>query len=157
MLKKWGQKLKAEYYKLLHASGSPTMIARGFALGLFIEFLTLPTLGIAFFLLYPLAAWFRTSFSVSLIGFVMGKFLVPVFFYWSYLVGSKLIPMKQSIVGVTPSNHFSIAWMKESGLAFLSGSVVIGSIVALVSFIIIYYILLYYRKRKVVNVKEPIK
>ena len=54
MFNKLYRKLKYQYVKLLRTKGAPSIIARSFSLGIFIEFITLPTLGIAFLFLYPL-------------------------------------------------------------------------------------------------------
>lgn len=42
------RKLKLEYYKLIRMKGAPSFVARGFSVGIFVEFITLPTFGLAF-------------------------------------------------------------------------------------------------------------
>ncbi|HZG15891.1 MAG TPA: DUF2062 domain-containing protein, partial [Candidatus Bathyarchaeia archaeon] len=54
MWRKLIRKAKYEYYKLIRMKGAPSFIARGFSVGMFVEFITLPTFGLAFLLLYPL-------------------------------------------------------------------------------------------------------
>ncbi|WP_339062230.1 hypothetical protein [Tepidibacillus marianensis] len=47
------RKLKLQYLKLIRMKSAPSIVARGYAIGTFLEFLTLPTLGMAFFSYIP--------------------------------------------------------------------------------------------------------
>ncbi|MFV9510019.1 DUF2062 domain-containing protein [Tepidibacillus sp. LV47] len=150
------RKLKLQYLKLLRMKSAPSIIARGYAIGTFLEFLTLPTLGIAFFLLYPFSKIFRASFASAMIGYIVGKFIMLFFLYWNYFVGNiitKRMVNEQVSVGV--SHFFTIDGIKENGIAFFIGSTVNGIIVAFVSYFFIYYLLIYYRWRK--NQKRKMK
>lgn len=143
------RKIKYYFLKLLRLRANPSIVARGFALGILIEFITLPTLGLAFLLLYPLAIFLRANFAASFIGFISGKFLMLFFLYWNYRVGNLLVGTKISEEVEHISHFISLAMLKEKGLAFFLGSIVNGFIVALISYIIVYYLLLLYKKRSI--------
>ncbi|TCS84447.1 DUF2062 domain-containing protein [Tepidibacillus fermentans] len=143
------RKLKLQYLKLLRMKSAPSIIARGYAIGTFLEFLTLPTLGVAFFLLYPFSKIFRASFASSMIGYIVGKFIMLFFLYWNYSVGNMITKMKVSEqVSAEVSHFFTIDAIKENGIAFFIGSAVNGTIVGLVSYFLVYYLLVYYRWKK---------
>ncbi|WP_325049978.1 DUF2062 domain-containing protein [Cohnella faecalis] len=49
------------------------MVAMGFAIGIAVEMFTLPTLGFAFVLIFPLVYLFKGNLPAALVGFVVGK------------------------------------------------------------------------------------
>jgi uncharacterized protein len=146
------RKLKLQYLKLLRSKGAPSIVARSFSLGIFIEFITLPTLGTAFLLLYPLNLLLRGNFAASLIGFIIGKFMLPVFFVINMSVGNKLIGSQLQHHVNEHMNHFSLPdlWLliKHKGTAFFVGSAANGLIVSLLCYAIVFYGLHLYRKKK---------
>lgn len=150
MLNRIYRKLKYEYYKLLRTKGAPTFIALGFALGMFIEFVTLPTLGIAFLLLLPLAKLFRCSKSSALAGFVAGKLLLPLFFIPIFHIGYVLVGHMTHASGSAPPalGHHWLAWLKENGIAYLTGSAIIGMCTAFASYLLVYFALRWFRHKK---------
>jgi uncharacterized protein (DUF2062 family) len=91
--------LKYKYFQLLRTPGGPKIVARGFAIGIMVEFITLPTGGLAFFLIFPLTWMMRASLAGTLIGYVFGKILYLPFSPLSYLIGDEIIPhnIEQSI------------------------------------------------------------
>ncbi len=145
---KFFRKIRWNVLRLIRLKANPSIIARGYALGILIEFITLPTLGLAFLLLYPLTILFRANFGASLIGFISGKFIMLFFLYWNYQIGNILVGTKISEEVEQISHFISITMLREQGLAFFLGSIVNGTIVALVSYIIVYYGVVFYRKRK---------
>ncbi|BAU29227.1 hypothetical protein DFP93_1176 [Aneurinibacillus soli] len=147
------RKLKYQYLKLLRSQGAPSIIARSFSLGIFIEFLTLPTLGAAFLLLYPLIRLVRGSFAASLIGFIMGKFVLPVFFVLNMSVGNFIVGKKldhQHVNGHLHHHSFlsAVQFVKEKGITLFVGSAVNGTVTAILCYILVFYGLQFYRKRK---------
>ncbi|MBW7457642.1 DUF2062 domain-containing protein [Paenibacillus sepulcri] len=93
-IKRW---LKLKYTQLLRAPGGPSFVALGFSIGMAVEMFTLPTYGLAFFLIFPLIYWLRASFAGALIGFVVGKIIfIPVAFI-NTLVGGWVLPRHISI------------------------------------------------------------
>jgi uncharacterized protein (DUF2062 family) len=150
MWKKIYRKLKYEYYKLVRMKGAPSFVARGFSVGIFIEFITLPTLGLAFLLLFPMTRLFRCSFPASLIGFVIGKLVLPIFMLLNLKLGNTIIgrPLQEHV----EHNHESFAgwliWMKQNGIAYFTGSAAMGVIVAIGSYFLVYAALQWYRKKR---------
>ncbi|HJV44995.1 MAG TPA: DUF2062 domain-containing protein [Bacillota bacterium] len=143
------RKLKKNYYQLIRSKGATSIIARSFAIGLLVEFVTLPTLGLAFLLLYPLIRLFKGVFSVALIGFLMGKLILPIFLYLNFHVGEFLIGKKVGkVLSHEIHSYFSLTFIKERGLTFLLGSFINGVIVASISYFLVYYGLAAYRKAK---------
>ncbi|MDN4592326.1 DUF2062 domain-containing protein [Polycladomyces subterraneus] len=149
MIRNAFRRIRLEYLKLLRTKGAPSIVAKGFALGVFLEFITLPTLGIAFFLLYPLNLLFRGSLPAALIGYLMGKVILPVFLYINYTLGNRLIGGSNKAVG-SPHWHDLTTWhtWKEKGLAFFVGSAIVGAVVAVVGYVLVYWALISYRRRK---------
>lgn len=150
MFRKWARRIKLEYLKLVRNKGASSLVARSFAIGMFIEFITLPTMGLAFLLLYPLIRLCRGSFPVSLIGFTLGKFIVPFFLVINYKVGAMLLDLEASYTASTQP-FFSIQSLKENGLVFLTGSALDGLGFAILCYGLVYASLVLYRKRKEVR------
>nr|WP_276912653.1 DUF2062 domain-containing protein [Aneurinibacillus aneurinilyticus] len=151
MWRKLYRKLKYQYVKLLRSKGAPSIVARSFALGIFIEFITLPTLGSAFLLLYPLNLLIRGSFAASLIGFIMGKFALPLFFVPNMSVGNMLVGNKFGAAhGHMGHMGFIALWefVKEKGVAFFVGSATNGIVVAVICYVLVFYALQLYRKKR---------
>jgi uncharacterized protein (DUF2062 family) len=149
MIRNAFRRIRLEYLKLLRTKGAPSIVAKGFALGVFLEFITLPTLGIAFFLLYPLNLLFRGSLPAALIGYLMGKVILPVFLYINYTLGNRLIGGGKQAAS-SPHWHDLTTWhtWKEKGLAFFVGSAIVGAVVAVVGYVLVYWALISYRRRK---------
>lgn len=150
MWKKLIRKAKYEYYKLIRMQGAASFIARGFSVGLFIEFITLPTFGLAFLLLYPMNLLFRSSFSASLIAFVIGKMILPIFMLINLKLGNKIIgePLKGQIAHNNESWASWLAWMKQNGIAYFTGSAVMGAVMAIASYFLVYAGLQWYRNKR---------
>ena len=93
-MKRW---MKFKYTQLMRAPGGASFVALGFAIGMAVEMFTLPTYGLAFFLIFPLIYWLRASFAGALIGFVVGKIIfIPVAFINSR-VGGWVLPHHMQI------------------------------------------------------------
>ncbi|WNC13190.1 DUF2062 domain-containing protein [Brevibacillus brevis] len=151
MWKKIYRKLKFEYYKLIRMKGAPSFVARGFSVGIFVEFITLPTFGLAFLLLFPLIKLFRASLPAGLIAFVIGKLILPVFMVINYKIGYAIVgrPLNEhTVLGHMPPWEKWLMWMKDKGFAYLTGSAVVGLIVAIVGYFLVYAALQLYRRRR---------
>jgi uncharacterized protein (DUF2062 family) len=147
MLNKLYRNLKYQYLKLLRTKGAPSIIARSFALGIFIEFITLPTLGIAFLFLYPLNVLLRGNLAASLIGFIMGKFILPLFFVINLRVGTFILNGHSSTIQeAETASIFHL--VKTKGIAFFLGSGATGLIVGVLCYFIVFSGLIFYRKQK---------
>jgi len=138
------RKLKLQYLKLVRMKSAPSIVARGYAIGTFVEFITLPTLGIAFLLLYPFSKIFKASFAASLIGYVVTKTYVWLFLYWNFYVGNLILNAKFKM---------AIGGLKSNSISFFLGSSVNGLLISIVSYFLIYYFLIFYRWKKAKNKK----
>lgn len=87
-----GRWFKYQYLKLTRAKGGPAMVALGFSIGLAIEMFTLPTAGLAFFLIFPLVYSLRASMAAALIGFVFGKVIYIPMSFINKQVGALVMP-----------------------------------------------------------------
>lgn len=88
-LKRW---TKYKFLQLLRAPGGPSYVALGFSLGIFVEMFTLPTYGLAFFLIFPLAYMIRASLAGALVGFVIGKFIYLPMAVLNQKMGGYILP-----------------------------------------------------------------
>ncbi|TMV45431.1 DUF2062 domain-containing protein [Paenibacillus mesophilus] len=81
-----------KYLQLSRAKGGAAKVAAGFSIGIAVEMVTLPTFGLAFFLIFPLVYLFRANIAGALIGFVFGKIIyIPVAFL-NAKVGGLIVP-----------------------------------------------------------------
>lgn len=88
-LKRW---VRHNFIKLMRAPGGPSIVALGFSIGIAIEMITLPTFGLAFFLMFPIVYMLRASMAGALVGFVVGKIIfIPIAFI-SGMIGSWILP-----------------------------------------------------------------
>lgn len=150
MLNNVYRKFKYEYYKLLRMKGAPSFVALGFALGMFIEFVTLPTFGIAFLLLFPLARLLRCSTPSAIVGFVSGKLLLPLFFIPIYQIGYAITGSAAKAARPAPAVFWQewLVWIKEKGIAYLTGSAITGMFIALASYLVVFAVLRWFRQKK---------
>jgi uncharacterized protein len=88
-LKRW---FRHKFVMLMRAPGGPSIVALGFSIGIAIEMITLPTFGLAFFLMFPLVYLLRASMAGALVGFVVGKIIfIPIAFI-SGMIGGLILP-----------------------------------------------------------------
>ncbi len=87
--KRW---LRYKYIGLLRAKGGASMVAMGFAIGLFVEMFTLPTFGFAFLLIFPLVYVLKGNLPAALIGFVFGKVIYIPMAIPNAMVGTWVLP-----------------------------------------------------------------
>ncbi|MCQ6558652.1 DUF2062 domain-containing protein [Paenibacillus mendelii] len=93
-IKRW---IKYKYSQLMRAPGGASFVALGFAIGIAVEMFTLPTYGLAFFLIFPLIYWLNASLAGALLGFVVGKVIyIPAAFVNS-MVGGWVLPTNLKI------------------------------------------------------------
>jgi uncharacterized protein (DUF2062 family) len=142
-----GRWLKYKYMMLIRAKGGASMVAMGFAIGLAIEMFTLPTLGFAFVLIFPLCYMLRGNLPASLIGFVVGKIIYIPMMYPNTKVGEWFLPKNLSFdLPVVPEwfDHLLLANLK-----LIIGGMIDGVILGvLFYFPIKYSINTYKAKRK---------
>jgi len=80
-----------DYLKILRAHGAPARVARGVGYGIFVELIFFPTLGLAFFLIYPLNKYLRGHLGASIAGFVFAKLFAFLTIPPSFILGGKIL------------------------------------------------------------------
>lgn len=140
--KKWFARVvrwfKLKYILLTRAKGGPTKVAKGFCIGIAVEMFTLPTGGLAFFLIFPLSWFLHGSVAAALVGFVLGKVIyIPIAFV-SKMIGQVVIPQSfdEFLNQVLPQWLFEIV---GSGIDLIVGGMISGTILA----ILLYYPVLF--------------
>ena len=121
----WKRFLKLKYLLLLRSPGGAKMVAKGFAIGLAVEFITLLTMGAAFLLIFPLIRLFKGSLPSAMIGFVFGKLILPLCLPVGAFLGHELFRIQTKIVLPYIGN---LGGYLSSLLGMLTFGVVVGAI-----------------------------
>ncbi len=82
---------RLDYLKILRTHGAPAQVARGVGYGIFVELIFFPTLGLAFFLIYPLNKYLKGHLAASIAGFVFAKLFAFLTIPPSFILGSKML------------------------------------------------------------------
>lgn len=147
MLRKLSRWLKYQYVKLLRAKGGASVVAMGFAIGLFVEMFNLPTYGTSFVLIFPLNYVMRGSFAASLVGFIFGKVIYLPMAFANNQMAKWVLPKHFAVnISFLPNyiNHFLLMNLK-----LIVGGIIDGAILGLlVYFPIRYSINVFKRKRR---------
>jgi uncharacterized protein (DUF2062 family) len=138
---------KIKYVLLLRAKGGPAMVAKGFAIGLFIEMFTLPTFGLAAVLILPLVYFMRASLPGALVGFLFGKIIYLPFALLNKRIGHWVLPKH-----FAHRIHFYPNWLSElvkDGMDLIVGGIIMGTILGIVAYFPVRWVLeVYAAKRK---------
>jgi uncharacterized protein (DUF2062 family) len=142
--KRW---FKYKYLQLLRAKGGPSMVARGFSVGLMVEMFTLPTGGLAFLLIFPLIYLFRGNLAGALIGFVFGKIIYIPFAFLNKHVGEVILPkgLKHYLI------HHLPEWLSgiiRGSLDLIAGGMVVGAILAIIVYFPVMLLLRFHANRR---------
>ena len=86
-----GRLARLDYYKILRTHGAPAQVARGVGYGIFVELIFFPTLGLAFFLIYPLNKYLKGHLAASIAGFVFAKLFAFLTIPPSFILGGKVL------------------------------------------------------------------
>jgi uncharacterized protein (DUF2062 family) len=142
--KRW---FKYKYLLLLRAKGGPSMVARGFSIGLFVEMFTLPTAGFAFVLIFPLVYLLRANLPAALIGFVFGKVIYIPFSILNKQVGEYLVPKHFKIYLIHHLPHL-LSNIIRSGLDLIVGGMVVGLFLGIIAYLPVVLLLKYHTNRR---------
>ena len=139
------RRLRLDYLKILRTEGAPSKVARGVGYGIFIELIFFPTLGLAFFLLYPMNRFLNGHMAAAIAGFVFAKL-----FAWATIPPS--IIAGKAIIGSDTDFEFKAdsfgqtvdslkAFYKEGLLweflaAWNLGAAIFGAVIGLIGFFI---------------------
>lgn len=132
----------------------PQLLAKGAALGLFIA--CTPTLGIQMLISAALAILLRVNLPISLAAtWITNVATAPFFYYFCYRVGLFLLGGKIPASEVAP---FLGKWAIFAKIAYplWLGSLIVGTVIAVVGYFSIYYLCLLerrYRSREVLQIR----
>ncbi|WNR43548.1 DUF2062 domain-containing protein [Paenibacillus roseipurpureus] len=143
-IKRW---FKYKYILLLRAKGGPSMVARGFSIGLFVEMFTLPTAGFAFALIFPLVYLLRANLPAALIGFVFGKVIYIPFSILNKQVGEALVPKHFKFYLIHHLPHM-LSNIIRSGLDLIIGGMVVGLFLGIIAYFPVVLLLKYQANRR---------
>ena len=85
---------RLDYLKILRTHGAPTQVARGVGYGIFIELIFFPTLGLAFFLMFPVNKYLKGHMGASMAGFIFAKLFAFLTIPPSFILGSKILHLQ---------------------------------------------------------------
>ena len=143
---------RLQYLKLLRSKGAPQQIARGFAIGTWVEFIVFPTLGVAFVLLWPLNWLLRGNLAASFVAFVLWKMVMWIFIWPNTQLGHWLLGSQQVVEKATKSElkgwAAKLDFVKQQGMAFFTGSAVVGLVAALLGYVLVLVALKTYHDRR---------
>ncbi|MEK8126969.1 DUF2062 domain-containing protein [Paenibacillus filicis] len=142
-----GRWFKYKYLQLIRAKGGPAMVAMGFSIGLFVEMFTLPTAGLAFFLIFPLVYLLRGSVAAALIGFVFGKIIYIPFSFLHRIIGDLVLPHRVHGNWLHVLPHWLETFIKFN-LKLFVGGVIDGLILGLIVFFPIKWTLEWFHQKR---------
>ncbi|MCR8644834.1 DUF2062 domain-containing protein [Paenibacillus sp. N1-5-1-14] len=135
--KRW---FKYKWLQLQRAKNGPAYVAIGFSIGLAVEMFTLPTLGLAFFLIFPLIYMLRGSLVGALIGFVFGKVIYIPMSFLNKIVGAWLVPTSFKFYLVDHLPSFLAGFIRFS-LELIVGGMADGLILGIIFYFPVMYML----------------
>lgn len=142
-IRRW---FKLKYLQLFRAKGGPSKVAIGFGIGLAVEMFTLPTMGLAFFLIFPFAYFARASVPAALIGFVLGKVIYMPMAILNSKVGAMIIP--ESFFEYLEFLPTLIYEFVHGTLKLIVGGIIVGAALGLISYFPIRYLLEFYQDKR---------
>ncbi|GIP38733.1 hypothetical protein J31TS4_20130 [Paenibacillus sp. J31TS4] len=136
-----------KYLLLLRAKGGPSMVAKGFSIGLAIEMFTLPTFGVAFVLIFPFVYLLRASLPGALIGFLFGKIIYIPMAFLNQKVGRFVLPRHiEDYLYFLPDKVIKLL---AAALDLIVGGMIVGAVLGLIAYFPLRQLLaLYTAKRK---------
>ncbi|SDC01985.1 hypothetical protein SAMN02799630_02447 [Paenibacillus sp. UNCCL117] len=142
-----GRWFKYKYVLLIRAKGGPAMVAMGFSIGLFVEMFTLPTAGLAFFLIFPLVYVLRGSVAAALIGFVFGKVIYIPFSFLHREVGGLVMPHRINGQWLQMLPHWLDSFIRFN-LKLFVGGVIDGLVLGLIVYFPIRWALEWFHQKR---------
>ncbi len=130
------RKFRLSYLRLMRTPDAEHVVARGAALGTFLEFITFPTLGLALLFVYPVVKLARGSVAAAMLLYLMWKSILWIFIplnikFGHYLMKSEQIVDTSTIVPLSGWDA-KLAFVKQQGAAFFVGSAASGIIATVI-------------------------
>ena len=138
-----------DYLKILRTHGAPAQVARGVGYGVFVELIFFPTLGLGFFLIYPLNKYLKGHLGASIAGFFFAKLFAVFTIPPSFILGSKILGLQDfgarfmaddklkslGEIWVTVKQLFSSGELFQALAGWAAGAAVFGVVLGAIGFI----------------------
>ena len=142
--------MRLDYLRILRTKGAPSQVARGVGYGIFVELIFFPTLGLAFFLMYPLNKFCKGHMGAAVAGFVFAKLFAFLTIPPSFILGSKMLGLpnyKDKFMDGETMKPLGETWDVVKDLAssgellkalagWTAGAAVFGAVIGLIGFFI---------------------
>lgn len=148
---KLNRRLRYTYLRVKRMKDNPQKLARGLALGVFLNFL--PTFGTGFFIAFVAARYLRANVFLACSAALATKWCIPILYALNLKVGQMVLGM--------PSETLSTLWRKIAGLdfhgilslgkPFLLGSIVNSIVVSYAAYIVFASVLPILKRNPVKN------
>jgi uncharacterized protein (DUF2062 family) len=137
-------KIASKWHELLNDPAGPHLVAMSFAIGVISEMLTIPTIGIAFFLMIVVVRWLKFSMTSAVVGYFFTKIVYIPLAPLEFKIGKSLLHEN-----FDPHAH-KWAWARvlHKDAELLLGAVIIGGGLAVICYFVIRQILVLRLKRK---------
>lgn len=147
MAKKTLDWLKKAEKKILHLNDAPEKIALGFSVGAFIGIF--PTFYLGGVLTLALCGLFRLNYAAGILGavIVMNPVSTPIFWGLSAFIGSLISSRDAQVILQQAKDGKIFKSLGDAALVYLSGNLIIASIVAIISYYFVKRLVVTYRKR----------
>jgi uncharacterized protein (DUF2062 family) len=155
MFKRFKEKLKIYYSKLVRSKGSVHSVAMGIALGIFMS-VAIPIGQI--FIVIPLAFLFKAHRGMAILfTFLSNPYTTPVLYPAACLIGAKVVGISLNFSQIQLSvqkvfTSFGFHELSEIGwnffISFMVGGPILGIVMAVPGYVISTRIISAYRKRK---------
>jgi len=139
-----------DYLKILRAHGAPARVARGVGYGIFVELIFFPTMGLGFFLIYPLNKYLKGHLGASIAGFIFTKLFAVFTIPPSFILGSKILGLQDfgakfmaddklkplGEIWVTVKQLFSSGELFQALAGWTVGAAVFGVVLGAIGFLL---------------------
>lgn len=137
--------IKTRFSHFLSLNDPPRRIALAFAAGIFIAFS--PTMGLHTISAVAAAWFFELNLAVIIVGTLFNNPLTMLFVYGaSICFGSFILQSGSSCILESLGKDELLAYLKTMPMPFLTGTIILGIIAALISYFVMYQILVRYKR-----------